>query len=126
MFAVGVAHDAPLIGLGYLDQAAERRQRRLEIAGLLGDDDNTIIRAIVGEGDAEAVEDPPARRSQKPQVDAVLVRHDGVAILVDDLQLIHAAGKGDTEQRLAAGEKGRSPGEEFLAVFFPCHRRDAG
>ena len=126
VLALGVAQDAAQVGLGDLDQPAERRQRHFEIAGLLGNDNDAVIRPVVGERDTEAVEDPPARRGEKPQIDAVLVGHDGVTILVEDLQLVHAAGEGGAEQCLAAGEQGGSPGEEFLAVFFPFHRRAAG
>ncbi len=91
--APGVAQHAAAVGIADLDQRAERGQRRLEIAGLLGHDDDPIILPVIGERDAEAVEDAPARRRQQPQIDAVLVGKDGVAVLFEDLQLIHAAGE---------------------------------
>src|SRR5213075_331223 len=65
-----------------------------EIAGLLGDDDDAIIGPVVGERCAKAVEDAPARRGQKPHVNAVLLSHDRVFVAVEDLQLVHAGGKG--------------------------------
>ena len=59
---------------------AERIQRRRDVAGLLGDDDEVIVLSVFGERDAEAIEDPPAQRRQQPQVDAVFVGENRVAV----------------------------------------------
>ena len=55
---------------------------------LLGNQDDAVIAAVVGELDAEAVEDAAAQRREQALVDAVVLgaRHELVAF--DDLQLI--------------------------------------
>ena len=123
MLAPDVAQHPAAVGIAELDQRGERVERRCDVAGLLGDDDEPIVLVIVGERHAEAVEDAPARRRQQPQIDAVLVGQHRVAVRLEDLELVHAPGKDGDERRLAAGENGRSPGEELLALRFPLHRR---
>ena len=94
VLALDIAHDAPAVGLGHFDQFGDRVECAFEIAGLLGDGDDAIIGPVVSERCAKAVEDAPARRGQKPHVNAVLLSHDRVFVAVEDLQLVHAGGKG--------------------------------
>ncbi len=91
-------------------------ERRIEVAGLLGDDDDPIILPVIGEADAEPIEDAPARRRQQPQIDAVLVGQDAVAVAVEDLQLVQAPGESADERDLSAGEDRRAPAQQFLRV----------
>ena len=105
----------------YLDQRTERVERRRDIAGLLGDDDEMIVLLVFGERDPEAIENSPAHRRYQPQADAVLVREDRVTLRVHDLQLVHPPADGGEKQCLTAGEDRRAPGEQLLAKHIPPH-----
>ena len=102
MLAPDLAQYAAAIGFADLDQIAEGVEGRRDIAGLLGDDDELIILAIVGERDAEPVENSPAQRRQQPKVHSVLVGEDRVSIRIQDLQLVHSSGERHEQHRLTA------------------------
>ncbi len=121
MLAADFADDAASVALADLDQLAERGQSLLDIAGLFGDEDEVIILPVVGQRRAEAIEDTSSRRRQKPQVDAVFVRQDAVAVRFEDLQLVHTAGQCCDQQRLPPGERRRAPRQHPLALRFTPH-----
>ena len=104
-------------------RCAERVEGRRDVAGLLGDDDEMIILAVIGERDAEAVENPPAQRREQPQAHPVLVGEHRVAIRIQDLQLVHPPGDGGEQYRLTAREDRRAPGEQLSPMRFPPHGR---
>ena len=104
MLAPHLAQDAIAIGLSDLDQLANGGQCRLEITGLLRNNDNAVIGLVIGERNAEAIVNAAAGRHQESQVDPVLVRQNRVAVFLQDLQLVHAADDRRPEQRLTAGE----------------------
>ncbi len=110
VLAARVAQHPMPIGLGDLDKIAESRQGRFEIPGLLRHDHHTVIMLIFGKRDPESVHNPSARRSQQPQIDAVLVGQNRVAVLIHYLQLVHSPGDRGSEQRLSAGKQGSAPG----------------
>ena len=116
VLAARLAQDAALFGLAELDHAAERPQRRLDIAGLLRHDDDAVIAPVVGEGDAEAVEDAPAHRRQQPQIDAVLLGEDRIAVALQDLQLVQAGDQRGAEHPLPRREQGGPPGQQRVAL----------
>ncbi len=122
MLASDFAQHPATVGVAELDQQGERVEGRRNIARLLGDDDQAIVLMVIGERNTEAVEDAPARRCQKPQTDPVLVCEHGVAVGLQDLQLIHAGCEGGDEHRLAAGKDRCTPAEELLTPRFLLHR----
>ncbi len=114
MLALGVAQRPFAVRIADLDQRGDRVDRRVDVGGLLGDDDDPVILAVIGEADAKPVKDAAARRHQKPQVDAVLVSHDAVAVAVEDLELIEAPGEGGDQRDLSPGEDRRPPAQQLL------------
>ena len=76
---------------------------------------------VFGESYAKAVDDAPAGWRHKPQIDAVFVGEDGIAVFFKDLQLVHAGREDGAERHLAAGEEGDPAGEQLLALGFPRH-----
>ena len=125
MLALRVPQHAAAIGLAYVDQRAERVERGFEIARLLRHDNDLIVLPVVGDRNAGAVEDAAASRRQQPQIDAVLVGQEAVAVFFEDLQVVHTAGKDARQRRLAAGEQRRPAGETLLSLGFARHRRRA-
>ena len=76
---------------------------------------------VLGERDAEAVEDAAARRRQQPQIDAVLLGQDRVPVVLQDLQLVHPRRQRGGEQRLAAGQQRGAAGQSLVAVGLAGH-----
>ena len=122
MLAPGIAQHPAAVGIAELDQPGEPGERRLEVASLLGHDDDPEIVPVGGERDAKTVDDAPARRRQEAQIDAVLVGEDGVAVLFEDLQLVEATAEQRGEHALTAREQRRAAGEQLLALGFAGHR----
>ena len=121
VLASDFAQHAIAVGLGDLDQLADRGQGRLEVAGLLRDHDDAVIVLVVGDRNAKPVVNAAARRHHQPQVDPVLVGQNRIPVLLQDLQLVHSADDRCPEQRLSAGEQRRAPREDLTPLLFAGH-----
>ena len=104
------------------DDAAERVENAVNIAGAFRHDDEPVILTVLGQGHAETVDDGPARRRDQTHRDAVALGQDGIAIGLDDLQVIHPPGQHAEHAELDAGENGRAPGEELAPLSIIDHR----
>jgi hypothetical protein len=125
VLAPHVAHDAAAVAVGQRDQGPDRIERGREIVRLLADDDDAIGRLIGGELDAEAIDDPPARRRQEADADTVLIGQHAVAVGLQHLQIIHAARQRSQQAQLTAGQQDRPPGQQLAALFLGLHVRRA-
>ena len=65
----------------------ERAQRAIEIVDLLADRDELPVRPVLGDHEAVAVVDEPARRRQRLDPEAIALRQLDEPLVVDDLQL---------------------------------------
>ena len=63
------------------------------VRGLLRHQQHAIIAPVVGQLDAETVDDAAARRGEQPLADAVVLGLGHVLVAVADLELIEATGQ---------------------------------
>ena len=85
------------------DHLADGIERLLHAIGrLLGHQQHAVVAPVVGELDAEAVEDAPARRRQQPLGDAVVLGLGHILFAVANLQLIEPSAQHREDQRHAA------------------------
>ena len=121
MLAPHLMQDPLSVRVAELDQCGERVQGGLNVPCLLGDNHQMVVLSIVGERDAEAVEDSSARWRYEPQTDAVFISQHLVAISVDDLQLVQAGRESGQKHCLAAGQDRGASAETLVALCFPLH-----
>ncbi len=113
-----VVRHALLLRIGQQDDLADGVQRRLDTVGrLLRHQQNAIVAAVVGELDAKAIDDAPARRRDQMLADAVVLGLDLVLIAVLDLQLIEPPAEDREHRGHAAGETEAAARETRVAAF---------
>ena len=126
--ALGLAQNALVIVLGQLDQPGQCIERALDVARPLADQHDPVVLPVYRKRHAEAVDDAPARRRQEPQVDPVVLRQHGVAVGLDDLQIVHAPGQDGEQHGLPAADQEGAPGEglgPLVVLAHQCHDRPA-
>ena len=94
-----------------------RVQRAVDVAGLLGHDDDAVALLVDRQRHAEAVEDAAALRGQQPQVDAVFLGQDLVFVGLQHLQVIHPRGQRADHARLQPAQQQGAAGQHLEAAF---------
>ena len=101
-----------------LEDVGELGDHPLGILELVGDQIDAEVGAVDRHRDVVAIEDPAAPRRQQPHVDAVLLRHRGVALILADRDIAHPARQERRDPPLARAEQEGAPGEGVaLGVF---------
>ena len=78
---------------------------------------HAIVAPVVGQLDAEAVEDAAARRRDQPLGDAVVFGLGHVFVAVEDLELVEPPAQHREHRRHAAAQPQRAAGEGGVAAF---------
>src|SRR5690606_36676935 len=101
----------------------ERVERRVDALRLFGDKYVAIFVTVSCNFLPEAVDDPPAKRRQKPDVDAILIRHHGILIGVQHLEIIEPARQRRHQRRLPPRQHHRAAGKDaaLLLVLIARH-----
>ena len=111
------------IPFGQRKQARQTQEGLFQIVDLFRDDHHLKIGAVGGKFRAIAVQNASPRRGQQFDIDAVLVRHQAVAISLHHLQVIHPCRQGAQKQALAARQHHCPAGKALQPHLFaaPVH-----
>ena len=91
--APNLAQDARPFILGKHDNPGQPIQRLLDVGRVLRGNQHAVVLLIDGQRHAEPVDYVSARRWQQAQIDPVLVGEHGVALRLDNLQIVHSPGQ---------------------------------
>ena len=86
-------------------------------ARLLRHDQDAVVAAIAGKGDAEAVEDAAAQGRKQPLIDAIVLGLAAIELPVLDLELVEPAGEHAEDRGHSARQKKGAARERRVAAF---------
>ena len=124
--AAQVAQQAHLLGLAQAEDLVEALDQHIDAAAAIRGRHGAEVVAVDGERLASAIEDQPARRRQKAEVDAVLFGERGEALGLDHLELVEPAGQCRQQHGLRAAQQQRAAREQArtLAVALAVTHHD--